>query len=545
METLLPDIPCHSGKHIAGARKGIQLSFALLEPVVFLQGHSTHSSACKDKATVVRGFLHMKVTERIKIKRISIYLRGLVKLELSDVELVGNRDLITSGITYFDRGQTAQIGNVYGVDICHIPDQSGTDTERDQRAKKTAQTLWRGQSLPPEYNIGSSLQQPRISGAVSKSAIFPVDDYLYSFEFLLHNSLPETINTELISTRYYLEAMIEPSGPFSSKMVSQLDVPVVRLPAENSLELIEPIIFSRKWREQLAYDVCIFGKCFPLGSQIPIRVKLTPLVSLRCHWIRVYVSQHVQHRTRGQTGRFLQLPTKKVLLFEKQAGLASYSSYPGSTMRITTAEGTARLPGMQTTNLLGDESETSDIKLEIQLPRCPEMRIKGKTQWLHFSTKDGSPEVNHWIQIVLCLSTADQDRMGSNKARPVELTIESPFTILSCKATPANIYVPPYEAEGAIKVTASQEGQCGCGQSTRSISLASRHEAEEPDTEARDNLTSVKGQFPRDITQPLSFDNMSSDIKQPARAHLPDWGLPSDVLHRRRDPYRSRQWYGG
>ncbi|KAE8307235.1 hypothetical protein BDV41DRAFT_582581 [Aspergillus transmontanensis] len=543
METLLPpDIPCHSGRYIAGARKGIQLNFALLEPVVFLQGHSTRSSACKNKAVVVRGYLHMRVTEPIKIKRICVCFRGLVQLEVSEFEFLGNRDLITSGITYFDRGQTARIGNVYGADLCHISDQSGTDTEKGQRGKKTTQTLWRGQYLP-EYNIGSS-QQPRTLESVSKSAVFPVGGYLYSFEFLLHNALPETIKTELISTRYYLEALIEPSGPFCSKVVSRLDVPVIRLPAENSLELIEPIIISRSWREQLTYDVCIFGKCFPLGSQIPMRVKLTPLVNLQCHWIRVYVSQHVQHQTKGKTNHLLQLPMKKVLLFEKQAGLASYSSYPGSTLRITTDEGISRTPGIQTTNLLGEESETSDIKLEVQLPRCPEMRIKEKTQWLHFSTKGGSTEVHHWIQIILCLSLADQGSMGSIKPRPVELTIESPFTILSCKATPANIYVPPYEVEGAIEVTASQEGQCGCGQSPRPISLASRHDAEAPGAEARVNLTTVEGQFSGDITQSLSFDSMSGAIKQPARARLPDLGLSSDERHRRPDPYRSRQWYG-
>jgi hypothetical protein len=314
------------------------------------------------------------------------------------VELVGNRDLITSGITYFDRGQTTQSGNVYGADICHILDRSGTDTERGQHSRNTAETSWRDRSIPPKYNIGG-LQQPGLLGAVTKSALFPAGDYLYSFEFLLHNSLPETINTELISTRYYLEAQIEPSGPFSSKIVCQVDVPVIRLPGENSLELIEPIVFSRKWREQLAYDVCIFGKCFPLGSKIPMRVKLTPLANLQCHWIRVYVSQHVQHHTKGPTRRFLQLPAKKVLLFEKQPGLASYSSYPGSTMRIMTDEGTIRPPGIQSMNLLGEKLETSEINLEVQLPRCPEMRIKGKSQWLHFSTKGGSPEVNHWIQV--------------------------------------------------------------------------------------------------------------------------------------------------
>ncbi|GFG09468.1 hypothetical protein IFM61392_05900 [Aspergillus lentulus] len=452
----------------------------------------------------------MKVTQPIKLKRICVYFRGLVKLELSEVALVGNRDLITSGITYFDRGQTTQLGNVYGADICHILDRTGTDPESGQHIRNTAEASWGDRSLPPKYNI-SGLQQPGLLGAVTKSALFPAGDYLYNFEFLLHNSLPETITTELISTRYYLEALIEPSGPFSSKAVCQVDVPVIRLPAENSLELVEPIIFSRKWREQLAYDVCIFGKCFRLGSQIPMRVRLTPLANVKCRRIRVYVSQHVQHRTKGPTGRFLQLPAKKVLLFEKQPGLASYSSYPGSTMRIMTDGGRIKTRGVQSMNLLGDELETSEINLEI----------------------------------VLCLSINDQDGMGPNKPRTVELTIESPFTILSCKATPANIYVPPYALESDRGVIPSYDGQCGCGDSPRSISLASRHEAEAPQTEARDNLTSSKGQLSGDITQQLSFYSISGDIKQPARAHLPDWGLPSDELHQRPDPYRSRHWFGG
>lgn len=150
-----------------------------------------------------------------------------------------------------------------------------------------------------------------------------------------------------------------------------------------------------------------------------------------------------------------------------------------------------------------------------------------------------------YTQIVLCLSIKDQNGMGSSKPRLVELTLESPFTILSCKATPANIYVPPYEVKGDIGATASCEGQCGCGQSPQSISLTSRHEAEAPQTEARENSTSLKVQLPKDITHPLRFDSTSNDIKQPARAYLPNWGLASEEVHRRSDSYRSRQWYGG
>lgn len=235
--------------------------------------------------------------------------------------------MITSGVIYTEKGNAAQSGNINRADISHIPYRSSAETERSQNVTRTAQPLCRDRSPPPEYHI-SSFRQPKLLEAVSKMTkrisgagqrechpdLLPAGDYMYSFEFLMHDSLPETINTELITTRYYLEAVIEPSGPLSSKMVSQLDVPVVRLPAENSLELIEPIQCSRQWREQLYYDICILGKSFPLGSLIPIRVNLTPLANLECHWIRVYMFQHVQHWTKGRAARLLQLPTRKVLL---------------------------------------------------------------------------------------------------------------------------------------------------------------------------------------------------------------------------------------
>lgn len=86
-------------------------------------------------------------------------------------------------------------------------------------------------------------------------------------------------------------------------------------------------------------------------------------------------------------------------VFEKQAGLASYSTYSGSTMWITTGKDKISSPSIQTAKLLGEVLETSEIKLEVQLPRCPEMKTKDKRHWLHFSTKVDSSEVNHWIQV--------------------------------------------------------------------------------------------------------------------------------------------------
>jgi hypothetical protein len=326
-------------------------------------------------------------------------------------DIAPKRDLITCAVTCFDKRNIVRSGNIHGAALCHIPDQSSTAAERSQDGAKSPQMFGREQSLPPYYHIGS-LQQldrlepipilaPRISSsgqAQCQLDLFPAGDYMYSFEFLMHDVLPETLHTDLVSTRYYLEAVIEPSGPFCSKIIAQLDVPVIRLPAENSLELTESIFWCRSWRDKIYYDICILGKCFPLGSRIPVRLKLTPLADLECNWIRVYVSEHVQHRTKGRETHCLQLPPKKVLLFQKQAGHTSYSTYPGSTMRIMAGKSKMSSASIQAGNFLGEVSETLEIELEVQLPRCTEMMKKDKRQWLHFSTR-GSSEVNHWIQV--------------------------------------------------------------------------------------------------------------------------------------------------
>lgn len=256
---------------------------------------------------------------------------------------------------------------------------------------------------PHEHCTDSN--QPKHPEALSEGChernneLFPIGDYTYSFEYLIHDSLPETTSTILLSTRYYLEAVVEPLGLLRSKVVSQLDVPLIRLPSESSLELTEPIIISNKWQELLKYEVCIFGRSFCVGSRIPMTVVLTPIVSIECRWVKVYMTQHIQYWTMGHEPRHSQLAPRKSLLFEKHAEVANYSTYPGSKIRIVTGQGIIRNHGKPTVNLLGQVSETSEIDLEVQLPRCSEIGVKDGISWLQPSTKMSNLEVRHWIQV--------------------------------------------------------------------------------------------------------------------------------------------------
>jgi hypothetical protein len=238
----------------------------------------------------------------------------------------------------------------------------------------------------------------------SDSKLFPAGDFLYIFEFLLDGSLPETIKTDFSSVQYTLEAFVEPSRPLRSNLTGKLEIPVVRLPAESSLELTEPVTISGNWRDQVHCSMVMSGKSFPLGSQIPISLKLTPMSKVTCHWVKVYVTEHVQHWTRGNEAGLLQIPSKKVLLFEKQAGLESVSTYPGSEMRIISGnsrDGSTKVPieNSSKTNLLGDISSDTGMEFNVQLPSCFEMKGREKSQCLCLDSKNEILSISHWIQV--------------------------------------------------------------------------------------------------------------------------------------------------
>lgn len=332
---------------------------------------------------------------------------------------MGKRTLLTQGVTFFDHGDTALQCNEFGADFFQLSDVASVATQKAKVIATADRSLQQSQSFAskdadgclfaPEYSSASltkCLPRPDATKCQHHYRLFPAGDYLYNFEFVVDGSLTETIKTDLGSVKYNLEASIEPSGRFCSPLTGRLDIPIVRLPAENSLESIEPISFSRVWRDKLQLKGLIQGKSFPLGSRIPINLKLMPMANVACHWIKVYVTEHVQHWTKGKGARRLQLPTKRVLLFEKQGGLESTSTYPGSEIHIISGGGMELVGNTpngnstnKNTNLLGAIPSDTEIDLKVQLPSCHEMKRRENWQCLHFDTEVETLQVNHWIKV--------------------------------------------------------------------------------------------------------------------------------------------------
>lgn len=336
------------------------------------------------------------------------------------------KDLVTHGVVYFNHGDTALMDNDYGAHYYKVSpsvttkELHGPGVTTREILKSVSSTSVNSHHTPKEMKRLSL--QSNHSRSFGKNdtptqrnyRLFPPGDYLYNFEFPIDGSLPETIKSELGFVRYDLEAIVERSGAFRPNLLGSLEVPVIRTPAEGSLEQVEPIAISRNWEDQLHYDIVISGKSFPLGSQVPIAFKLTPLAKVECHRIKVYVTENIQHWTADKSVHRFQ-PAKKVLLFEKRADSPSVSTYPGSTMRVTAGggidwdhrEAAARgeeFVDRNSTNLLGDLSNDTgvgptEMEFNVQLPSCQMMKGRDESQRLHFDTTYENIQINHWIKV--------------------------------------------------------------------------------------------------------------------------------------------------
>ncbi|KAJ5902058.1 hypothetical protein N7495_002586 [Penicillium taxi] len=544
-----PFPPLRSEKIIATG-SGLSVGIALTEPVIFLQGYDQNDPSTK-RSAILRGQLHLKVTKSVKIKKISICFRGQAQTDWPDgippkkTNFHDKKDLFTHGVLYFNHGDTALMDNSYGAHFYQYAKPASPGVGKDAVSATTRELFSKSNSynslsmtgrdatrlsMQPArgHSRSFSKNEPPLGAQAQQRSyrMFPVGDYLYSFEFPIDGSSPETIKTDLGYVRYDLEAIVERSGAFRPNLLGNLEIPVIRTPAEGSLEQVEPIAISRNWEDQLHYDIVISGKSFPLGSQIPIAFKLTPLAKVECHRIKVYVTENVQHWTADKSVHRLQ-PAKKVLLFEKRAESASTSTYPGSSMRITAGGGidwdqrAAAARGEEVvdrsrTNLLGNLGSEihgvgpTEMEFNVQLPSCHEMKGRDEAHRLHFDTTYENIQINHWIKIVLRLSKVDEkDR---TKRRHFEISIDSPFHILSCMATQANIYLPAYTRPAMEPEPPTQEFECGCPGAP--VARDPRPSVD------RDDSSSTLNHPPTLNSSSRSFTNGSAGLARPPQAHI-------------------------
>ncbi|EXJ84496.1 hypothetical protein A1O3_05165 [Capronia epimyces CBS 606.96] len=525
---------------------GVSAYISLAEPVLFLQGFDPNDASTHG-TTMLRGSLLLRVQKQAKLKSISLNFRGKSETEWPEgippkrVEFKDATTIMNHTWSFFN-AQIPQAEYSYGADIVQL--HKGPSVEsKDIGVTVSSFDLFQRSASPAKGPTSRDTKRLSLQANQSRSfgkgdtinggptvaqkgfKLFHPGDYVYNFELPLDSRLPETINVDLGHVKYELEALVERSGAFRANLVGAKELTLIRAPAEGSLEQVEPIAISRNWEDQLHYDIVISGKSFPLGSSVPIAFKLTPLAKVQCHRIKVFVTENIQYFTNNKKVHRLE-PTRKVQLFEKRADGHSVSTYPGSSMRIlagggvpydyrqAAAAGDEDIPTDQT-NLLGNlDSDAGSIgptemEFNVQLPSCHQMKEKLRSERLHFDTTYSNIQVNHWIKIVMRLSRPDEN--DSTKRRHFEISIDSPFNILSCRATQANISLPAYSAGGTVPSPAD-EYECGCP------GAALRRRNTPPVSQPQIPVSSAPGQSNPGVQR--SWTNDSGGLTLPTQAHV-------------------------
>ncbi|UJO13425.1 Putative arrestin-related trafficking adapter [Fulvia fulva] len=490
VDSVIPNLNLNDEKPIASGN-GVSLGVHLAEPVLFLQGFENAEHATGNTA-MLRGSLHLRVQKSAKIKAVNLKFKGTAVTKWPEgipprkVEFE-ERDTIMSHTWPFFNAQFESAEK--GTNADHVQlfkdGASATVTRLDPLGRSNDAGSNLNLSAKEAKKLALSVNQSRSFGkgdpvpggptvAAKGYRTFMPGDYIYNFELPLDSRLPETIDVELGSVKYELEATVERSGAFRANLIGNKEVTLIRAPAEGSLEQVEPIAISRNWEDLLHYDIVISGKSFPLGSSVPIAFKLTPLAKVQCHRIKVLVTENIEYFCSNKRVHRME-PTRKVQLFEKRADGPPNSTYPGSTMRVTAGGGipydqrarAARgedVASTDSTNLLGNLEGDSNIgptemEFNVQLPSCHTMKDRERNQKLHFDTTYQNIQVHHWIKIVMRLSRPDAQ--DPSKRRHFEISIDSPFHILSCRATQANISLPAYSSPMATPMSAHLF-ECGC-----------------------------------------------------------------------------------
>ncbi|KAI0392940.1 hypothetical protein F5Y17DRAFT_332735 [Xylariaceae sp. FL0594] len=495
---------------------GVQCSIILAEPNVFLTGFDHDSRARRESANstaLLRGKLQLDVTKNVKLRSVTLKLHGRARTEWPEgipplkVDQYEEVSLRTQVLTFFNAmheswetefgnqctyklRQSSDIGSRGGFHptaaTVSSPFRRGTS---DSFSAKDYKRLSLQSVQARSFGKGDN---PHTEGVPAKTyKTFHPGTYEYSFELPIDHHQLETIKLQFGSVKWELEAFVERVGAFKPNLHGAKEVRIVRVPDQLSLEMTEPISISRQWEDQLHYDIMISGKSFPIGTKIPIAFKLTPLAKVQVHKLKVYVSESIEYWTadrkvtRRDHGR-------KILLFEKAAGKPLDKQFESSDIRILSggelspeerqeARAVAQTRrGMEaymsnttpaplpspSENILGDLDlglETywgpTEMEMNVQIPTCEQM-AKDRTLRLHPDCSWKNVQIYHWIKIVMRISRLDPEDPSGKKRRHFEISIDSPFTVLDCRATQANTALPEYSAPE--QPTYRQQTRCGC-----------------------------------------------------------------------------------
>ncbi|KAI5782010.1 hypothetical protein FPQ18DRAFT_364368 [Pyronema domesticum] len=239
----------------------------------------------------------------------------------------------------------------------------------------------------------------------------------------IEDSKPETINTEYGTVRYHLEGSVERVNSFGIKSTLYGSEKFKYLPI----------------RRHHAYG----DETYPRYKNVEI------------HRVKASITEAIEYVAMdGKVHRIIE--PKKIPLSTNVPINLWKPTYKGTACVFSQGGGFDNRDFQD-----GAVSILHRTKFDIGLPGCDN---KGKNR-IHHNTTYKNILVNHWIKIVIRISKADAE--NPEKRRFFEITIDSPFHVLSCHVTNPNTQLPMYGTPSAENIDRRAICNCAANRATR------------------------------------------------------------------------------
>ncbi|KAH7148126.1 hypothetical protein DER46DRAFT_672218 [Fusarium sp. MPI-SDFR-AT-0072] len=484
-------------------------SIHLDEPSLFLSGFESLCQDCYQEhndTALLRGTLQLHLSRNTKIKSVQLKLVGRTRLDWqqeSQPDFHEECNLPIQVSTFFSALNNLE-KNDFGFQ-CRYQLQSASGS--DSNLMNEGNTL-----APLDPNLHSIMGAKkrrhlsldnvqaqfdshgntiRPATEVQGYKIFYPGTYDYPFAFSIAQDELETIKVPYGSVKWELRATIARAGMFNTNLRGRKEVTLVRIPDPLSLEMMQPILFSRQWEDFLYYDIIVGGRSFPIGSMIPIFLRLGPLDKVQVHGFDVLVTESIEY-TSNNKKVIKRPPSRTVLLLKKTAEKAIFPSWATSGLvtvrdgeftpepRNETCEMAAEqrsveasgerisadtVTGRRDSLLINSDLDlptfwgTTEIEAAVQIPTCGMMLRRGDLR-LHPKCIWKNVVAKHCLKVILHISRLDANNPTGKKRIYRDTITYLPLALLNCRANQANMSLPSYSDETFPSV--SYYKSCGC-----------------------------------------------------------------------------------
>lgn len=397
-------------KDVILSSAGITASLVLADPTIFLSGFSRQDQA-ESPPALVRGSLLLRVSKAAKIKGISLNFKGISrtdwpegipsdKSETHETKEVFAHEWKLFSAQFSNAEKSSGAHSVFALDL--EQNISNADSE----------------SIHPSVTTATSHELVNQHEAILKGyRVFNPAEYVYNFELMLPQRLPETLKCNFGQVRWGFNLCIERHGTFKPNLTAHKEVPLLRTLGPSNLEGSEPIVINRDWEDILHYEIIIAGKAFAIGQRFNVAFALVPLAKVKCHRIRVYITEHTEYFCRNHRIHRVE-PSHKFLLMERK----SPDGNRGDLLK-TAGQGVSGL---------------TEFEFNIEIPET----FPSRRDYLRPNANTEYIKVYHWIKAVMRLSRHDNTERGDAKC--YEVSVDSPITLVDPRTSLASD-LPDYD----------------------------------------------------------------------------------------------------